>query len=86
MAATAEKYRELLQEQADVLAEATAQIGGSPFTEANPVVNDRVVQPALHLLDVSQTQAVDAANLLQAFAQYPAATMQAFVPSLSPFG
>ena len=83
MVTTAEQYSELLREQADVLAEATERIGGTPFTEANPVVNDRVVQPSLHLLDVSQSQPVDAENLLQAYAQYGGETMQAFVPQLS---
>ena len=83
MTAAVEQYRVLLQEQADLLAEATSGIGGTPFTQANPVVDERVILPALALLDVSQTKAADSENFLQAFAQYEAETVQQFVPSLS---
>ena len=42
MATAAESYKPLLHEQADALAAATAEIGGQPFEEKNPVFDARV--------------------------------------------
>lgn len=72
-------YRTLLQGQADALAEATTEAGGQAYEQSNPVVDDRVIQPAAALLAASPTQGTDAANLLHAVAVLAAATHQAFV-------
>ncbi len=83
IAAAADLYRGLLQEQADALAEATTDAGGQPFEQSNPVVASRIVGPAATLLDASETMASDAARLLHATADLAAATHQAFVALLA---
>ena len=75
----AKAYGELLQEQADALAAATEEAGGEAFNEKNPAVDSRVIQPAVALLNVSDTKASDAARLLHAVAGFASATHQAFV-------
>jgi hypothetical protein len=83
MASAAESYKVLLQEQADALAESTTGIGGQPFEEKNPVVEARVIEPAVALLEVSQTPDSDAERLLHAVASLAVATLQGMVPTLS---
>ncbi|MGD9702135.1 MAG: hypothetical protein AB7Q42_06480 [Acidimicrobiia bacterium] len=83
ISAAAEAYKVLLQDQADALAEATTSIDVQPFEEKNPVVDTRVIKPALALLDVSQTTGADAERLLHAVASLATATHQGIVPSLS---
>lgn len=83
VAAAAEEYRALLQQQAGVLATATTDAGGEAFEEKNPVFDARVVQPVLALLKVSQTPAADAERLLNAFATLLSSTLQGQVPDLT---
>ena len=83
MASAAESYKVLLQEQADALAETTTSIGGEAFEEKNPVLEARVIQPAVALLEVSQTPDSDAEHLLHAVASLAVATLQGMVPTLS---
>jgi len=77
--AAAKAYKPLLQAQADALAAATTAAGGTPFEEKNPTVDSRVVQPAVALLNVSDTKAGDAARLLHAVANFASESHQAFV-------
>ncbi len=83
VAALADTYTGLLTEQAKDIASMTDEAGGKPFSTSNPAVDERVVQPALKLLGVSETKAADAARLLYAFSQLLAETHQAFVPTLT---
>jgi hypothetical protein len=83
MAIAAESYKPLLHEQADALAAATAEIGGQPFEEKNPVFDTRVIQPAYTLLGVSQTEETDTERFLHAIASLLVETMQGMVPALS---
>ena len=83
MASAAESYKVLLQEQADALAESTTGSGGQPFEEKNPVVEARVIEPAVALLEVSQTPDSDAERLLHAVASLAVSTLQGMVPTLS---
>lgn len=83
VAAAAEEYRALLEQQAGVLAEATVAAGGEPFEQKNPVFDARVVQPALALIDVSQTPEADAELLVHAMATLLSSTLQGQVPDLT---
>jgi hypothetical protein len=83
MASAAESYKVLLQEQADALTTATRAIGGQAFEEKNPIIDTRLIQPAVALLGVSQTPDRDAERLLHAVASLAVATLQGMVPSLS---
>jgi hypothetical protein len=83
MATAAESYKPLLHEQADALAAATAEIGGLPFEKKNPVFDVRVIQPALALLGVSQTEESDTERFLYAIASLLVETLQGMVPALT---
>jgi type IV pilus biogenesis protein CpaD/CtpE len=72
-------YKALLEEQAAALAEATTAADGEAYEKSNPTVDERVIQPAVALLDASDTKAADAANLLHAVATFAAASHHAFV-------
>ena len=76
-AATA--YSSVLAAQASALADATTKAGATPYEKANPAVDESYVQPALVLVNASDTKADDGARLAQAFVALLATTHQAFV-------
>ena len=85
----AKKYQGLLKEQADALAKATTDIGGTAFEEKNPAINANIVDKAFGdgttagLIGLGPSPADDTARFLQAFATLAAETHQSFVPLLS---
>ena len=80
VAALAKGYAPIVQRQADELARATTEVGGTPYEAPNPRFNEDVVQPSLHKISVSQTPASDAANFMHAIIAVLAETTQAYTP------
>jgi hypothetical protein len=61
----------------------TAAVGGTPFTEANPVVAANVIDPVFAALPGSADQAGDLRNFLHSLEDVVTETCQSFVPMLS---
>jgi rubrerythrin len=62
---------------------ATKQLGGTAYTEKNPVVDAGIVQPALKLVTDGGGQAADIVAFAYALETVAAETFQSFVPLLS---
>ncbi len=77
--AAAETFREHHEAHAVALDDQTKKLGGEPFAKANPVVDERVIQPALKLVQTD----VDALWLAHALEEVAAHTYQTVVPLLS---
>lgn len=77
--AAAETFADHHEAHALALDEQTKKLGGEPYTKANPVVDERVLQPALTLVKTD----VDALWLAHALEDVAAHTYQTVVPLLS---
>lgn len=71
------------QRHADSLSAVVSQLGGEPFTCANPFIIGRVVTPMLAALDGSDDLRRDLLNISYAFESLAGATYQEVVPLLS---
>jgi hypothetical protein len=83
VADAAKAYRGILQTQADALNGAVQSLDGTPFAGSNPVVDKKIIQPALGLVGASDAKQDDGARLVHAFVTLAATTHQALVPAFS---
>jgi hypothetical protein len=79
----AKAYKDVLKAQAGLLSAAVTELGGTPFDAPNPVVDEKLIQPALALVAASDSKQDDGARLVHAFVTLAATAHQAIVPALS---